>query len=412
MQLKKSYNSEKLFINKSLIEEKIKKRIKSDNWEFIVSALPEGSMLVGGYIRDIILERLSLYPDIDIIVPKDALIIGKNIAKKFSGKFLVLDLERNIVRIIFSHCIVDIANQTDFLLFEDLKTRDFTINSISFSFDSKQLIDPVNGMRDLKNSLLKSFRYENLISDPLRILRCFRFVSELNFNIEPNLLDFIELNKNKLKTVSVERIQYELKKIVTGEQAMKAILYLNKIQIFDYIKSYENNNYKFLLTVNYENFTKKEVEKYVPIFYLTELLDIELVKEFKFSKFDTNRINTLREWRNKLTEKSIEHFSEFERFQLHRDLEKILPAFILYLPIRFHKYWLKRWRNKEDRLFHPRNFINGNTLKAMVGIDDGPLLGDLINYLSKEFAYDRLNNFDEAIYKAKHWFQQNAPKYD
>ena len=90
----------------------------------------------------------------------------------------------------------------------------------------------------------------------------------------------------------------------------------------------------------------------------------------------------------------------------------ILPAFILYLPENFHKEWLKRWRNKKDKLFHPRNFINGNQLKTIVGIEDGPLLGDLLNYLSREFAYERLNNFDEAIYKAKGWFQQNAPKCD
>ena len=97
---------------------------------------------------------------------------------------------------------------------------------------------------------------------------------------------------------------------------------------------------------------------------------------------------------------------------MHKDLEMILPAFILYLPKKFHKEWLKRWRNKKDKLFHPRNYINGDQLKKIVGIEDGPLLGDLLNYLSREFAYERLNDFDEAIYKAKEWFQQNAPKCD
>ena len=45
-------------------------------------------------------------------------------------------------------------------------------------------------------------------------------------------------------------------------------------------------------------------------------------------------------------------------------------------------------------------------------IGDGPILGELLQYLSKELAYKRLNNFDEAIYKAKQWIEQNAPKCD
>ena len=155
-----------------------------------------------------------------------------------------------------------------------------------------------------------------------------------------------------------------------------------------------------------------EIDKFFPIVYLKELLKESAIKKFKFSKSDILAINSLRTWTEKLKQKSMMNFTEVERFVLHKELEMILPAFILYLPKKSHKEWLKRWRNKEDKLFHPRNYINGNQLKTIIGIDDGPLLGDLLNYLSREFAYERLNNFDEAIYKAKGWFQQNAPKCD
>ena len=50
--------------------------------------------------------------------------------------------------------------------------------------------------------------------------------------------------------------------------------------------------------------------------------------------------------------------------------------------------------------------------KKNLEIKDGPILGELLQYLSKELAYKRLNNFDEAIYKAKRWIEQNAPKCD
>ena len=413
MEIKKSHNKENLSIQHSLIISKIKDKVKNyQNLEEILAELPYGSIMVGGYIRDLILDRLNPYPDIDVVVPNNSLEIGKNIAEKFSGKFLILDLERNIVRIIFKNFIIDIAKQTHDLLEKDLKTRDFTINSVGFSFENEKLIDPANGICDISNSLLRSFRSENLLYDPLRILRCFRFVSELNFNVEPQLLKFIEYHKFQLGSVSVERIQYEIKKIVYGKEALKTVEYLIKIKIFDWIQSYENNYSNCLSFVNFDNFLQDEIDKFFPLVYLKELLKEPVIKKFKFSKSDTLAINSLRRWSEKLQQKSILDFTEIERFELHKNLENILPAFILYLPEKYHKEWLNRWRNKKDKLFHPRNYINGKQLKNFLGIEDGPLLGDLLDYLSREFAYERLNNFDEAIYKAKGWFQQNAPKCD
>ncbi len=281
MKIQSSFNNKNLSMNHSLIISKIKNKIKNyQNLETILSELPYGSILVGGYVRDLILERLSPYPDIDVVIPNNSIEIGKNIAKKFSGKFLILDQNRNIVKIIFSNFTIDIANQTHQLLSEDLKSRDFTINSIGYSFYDEKLIDPANGIHDLNNSLLRSFRSENLLDDPLRILRCFRFVSELNFYIEPNIIEFIELNKFHLKTVSVERIQYELKKIVQGKEALKTVEFLNKIKIFDWIQSYENNHSNNLPFVNFDYFLEDEIDKFFPIAYLKELLQEPVISKF------------------------------------------------------------------------------------------------------------------------------------
>ncbi len=413
MKIKHILNSKKSLIQNFLLVSKIKQKIKNyQNLREILSELPNGSIVVGGFIRDIILERLSTFPDIDIVIPNNSQEIGKSIAEKFAGRYLILDKDRNIVRIVFKDFIIDVANQTHELLIEDLKSRDFTINSIGFSFDNGKLIDPANGIYDLKNSLLRTHNSANLLYDPLRILRCFRFLSELNFEIEPHMIEFIKLNKLQLKVVSVERIQYELKKIVQGKEALKTVEFLNEIKIFDWIQSYESNYSNGLLFESFDNFSQDEIDKFFPIAYLKELLKETVLKKFKFSKSDTLSINSLRKWSEKLKEKSILNFTEIERFELHKELEMNLPAFILYLPKKFHKEWLNRWRNKKDKLFHPRNYINGKQLKNIIGIEDGPLLGDLLNYLSREFAYERLRSFDEAIYKAKEWFQQNAPKCD
>ena len=82
------------------------------------------------------------------------------------------------------------------------------------------------------------------------------------------------------------------------------------------------------------------------------------------------------------------------------------------MPQKLHKDWLERWRDKDDKLFHPSNLIKGEVLKKYLNIQDGPMLGKLINYLSRELAFNRLDNFDDAIYKGKQWIKQNAPKCD
>ena len=113
-----------------------------------------------------------------------------------------------------------------------------------------------------------------------------------------------------------------------------------------------------------------------------------------------------------LKKKNIQDLNEKERFDLHQELETILPSFILFLPEKMHINWLTRWRDKDDKLFHPMNLIKGEVVKKYLKIQDGPLLGELINYLSRELAFNRLDNFDETIYKGKLWIQQNAPKCD
>ena len=119
----------------------------------------------------------------------------------------------------------------------------------------------------------------------------------------------------------------------------------------------------------------------------------------------------MRKW-HFFEKQKITHLNELDRFKLHKELEMFLPSFIFYLPQNVRLDWLKRWRDKEDKLFHPSNLLNGDVIKKNFKIKDGPILGELLQYLSKELAFNRLNNFNEAIYKAKQWIEQNAPKCD
>ncbi len=396
----------------TLIIDELEKRIKLHNWNSILPFLPKGSYLVGGYIRDIILGRVTENVDVDIVVPFNAIEIGKKIAENIKSKFIILDAKREVVRIILNQIYIDIANQVSSTIEEDLGSRDFSINSIAFLLDKKCLFDPFNGLKDLELSLLRTHSEINLLSDPLRILRCFRFVSELNFKIEINLINFIKKNKGKLYFVAKERINYEIQRIVNGSNALDAVLLLKKFNIFGTDNLYKNSCFLDLKKINYAELNLIEKEKFLPLFFIAQIFDIVSLEKFQFSKAEISKTKLLRKWHFFLKNKDIDQLTELDRFKLHKELEMFLPSFIFYLPRNLRLEWLNRWRDKEDKLFHPSNLVNGDVIKKILKIKDGPILGELLQYLSKELAYKRLNNFDEAIYKAKQWIKQNAPKCD
>ena len=396
----------------TLIIDELEKSIKFHNWNSILAFLPKGSYLVGGYIRDIILGRETEKVDVDIVVPLNAIEIGKKITDKIGSKLIILDEKREVARIIHNHIYIDIANQASSTIQGDLSFRDFSINSIAFLFDKKCLFDPLNGLKDLELSLLRTYSESNVLDDPLRILRCFRFVSELEFKIDQKLIYFIKKNKQQLHLVAKERITYEIQKIVIGVNALEAIILVKNFNIFRSDNLYEDSFFLNLKKINFEELHQNEKETFLPLFFISQILDETSLANLKFGKAEIAKIRLLRKWHYFLKNKNIALLTELDRFELHQELETFLPSFIFYLPQKLRLDWLNRWRDKEDKLFHPSNLLNGDVIKKNLKIKDGPILGELLKYLSKELAYKRVNNFDEAIYEAKQWIEQNAPKCD
>ena len=84
---------------------------------------------------------------------------------------------------------------------------------------------------------------------------------------------------------------------------------------------------------------------------------------------------------NFLKKENISHLNELDRFELHQELEMILPSFIFYLPQNLRCDWLNRWRDGDDKLFHPSNLLNGDLIKKNLKIQDGHIIGNLLQYL-------------------------------
>lgn len=103
---------------------------------------------------------------------------------------------------------------------EDLSRRDFTINAIGYN-PKKGIVDPYNGVNDLKNKVIRSVgdSKKRFSEDALRILRCIRFSSVLGFDIEPDTAKNVVKMAHLLDNISAERIFSELKKLICGKNA-------------------------------------------------------------------------------------------------------------------------------------------------------------------------------------------------
>jgi len=156
------------------------------------------------------------------------------------------------------------------------------------------LFDPLNGLKDLEISLLRKYSENNLLNDPLRILRCFRFVSELNFKIDLRLFDFIKKNKGNLYLVAKERITYEIQKIVNGANALEAVLLIKKLNIFGIDNLSKDSFFLDLEKINYVELNQEEKEKFLPSFFIAQILDVISLQKLKFSKAEITKIKLLR----------------------------------------------------------------------------------------------------------------------
>ena len=117
----------------------------------------------------------------------------------------------------------------------DLSRRDFTINAMAVRLPEKEAIDPFGGLDDLKSKLLRTPIDPDVsfADDPLRMLRAFRFASQLEFAIAPEVLASIARSKDKLATISAERIRDELSRLVMGSAPGAALQLADQTGITD-----------------------------------------------------------------------------------------------------------------------------------------------------------------------------------
>jgi poly(A) polymerase len=222
--------------------------------------------IVGGYVRDLLLERPV--KDIDIMAAGNGIAVARAFAKmtgaahvityqKF-GTAMVKTHDRNIefvtarkekYRPNSRKPAVETATVK-----EDLSRRDFTVNAMAIAVHPSEygkLLDPFNGRVDLKNALLKTplDPDETFDDDPLRMMRAVRFAAQLDFTIDDETFSGIKRHTARISIVSQERITEELLKILRSEKPSAGFVLLNESgllkQIFPELAALEGVDQKY-----------------------------------------------------------------------------------------------------------------------------------------------------------------------
>lgn len=180
----------------------------------------------GGTIRDWL---MGVQPqDLDITVPEDGFGWARDMARRLGATFVPMDMEEDVARVVWQDVCIDFSSfregaQT---IEEDLLKRDFTINSMAVPFpvggadtpdtdELPEILDPAEGKKDIRDKIIRATSASVFISDPLRLLRAFRFMATFGFVIEPGTGRGIREYRQLLYLAAEERIAHELDTIMS-----------------------------------------------------------------------------------------------------------------------------------------------------------------------------------------------------
>lgn len=213
--------------------------------------------VIGGFVRDIYLKRPS--EDVDIAVIGSGIDLAEASAKALGGDIKV-KVFKNFGTAMFRYqstkenLVVEFVGARresyrrdsrkpiveDGSLQDDQNRRDFTINAMAFSLNQEnygQLVDPFNGMEDLKNKVLRTPLDPDVTysDDPLRMMRAIRFATQLGFRIEEDSFESIIRNAERIKIVSMERVMDEMNKIILSSKPSMGFKLLEKSGLLKFV---------------------------------------------------------------------------------------------------------------------------------------------------------------------------------
>ncbi|HRT03892.1 MAG TPA: hypothetical protein P5513_08130 [Candidatus Diapherotrites archaeon] len=374
--------------------------LRNESW---IKALNSkgNTYIVGGCVRDIFSERKI--KDIDIIVEGISMDLIQEILKDYGVvdtvgksfaviKFRPKDFKREYYDISVPRIDRKIGNghkgfvvETNGVsLLEDLKRRDFTINSMAVRICDGELIDPFNGVSDLKNGILRAVDSIAFAEDPLRIIRGIQFASRFGYKITPETMKLMRENSHLIKDISGERIFDEFIKILNNNGNIKIALslirrtYVDKALFGKKILKY-NSKIKYLDPISFFYIlgTLGDVHP-------ADFLKKRLRGDRKLEK-SVRALCSILEILKNTTDEEDKRYLIFKTFISAPDVMNavILPkeAKRIVLQMRSHEIPMKN----EDIS------IKGGDIKKIANIEEGPEIGDIKERMIRDALMNRFN---------------------
>ncbi len=209
--------------------------------------------VVGGYVRDLFLERPST--DIDVVVVGSGISMAEALGKRL-GRGAHVSVFRNFgtAQVKYKGQEIEFVGARkesythdsrkpiveDGTLEDDQNRRDFTINAMAVCLNADRfgkLVDPFDGLEDLKERTIRTPLDPDVTfsDDPLRMMRCVRFATQLNFYIEDETFDSLTRNRERISIISKERINDELNKIILSPVPSKGFVELDRCGLLELI---------------------------------------------------------------------------------------------------------------------------------------------------------------------------------
>ncbi len=333
-------------------------------------------------------------------------------------------------------------------IYEDLKRRDFTINSIAMNLQTGELLDPHNGIQDLKHHRIKAIGnpVERFSEDGLRLMRACRFTAQLNFTIEINTFEALKECKDNLENVSAERIRDEIIKILESQKPSIAFRIMEESEILEIIIP-ELAKCRGILQKGYHDFdvldhlyyscdggpsediilrlacllhdigkpiSLSEDENGLPTFYhhesISKKLSKEIMQRFRFSGNDIKRVSHL------ISNHMFNYTDEWSDAAVRRFISKvgadsINDLFRLRLADQFgmtntskNSEHLYKFADRlsalleSDSAFTIRDLaVSGTDLQLKAGFEKGPLIGTILHELLETVLDDPTLNTKKTL---------------
>ena len=235
-----------------LTAEELKQYFSDDIFKRISETADELGLecyVVGGYVRDIFLQRPS--KDIDVVVVGSGIAMAEALGKRL-GRGAHVSVFKNFgtAQLKYYGTEVEFVGARkesythdsrkpiveDGTLEDDQNRRDFTINALAVCLN-RVLVDPFGGIGDLKEKTIRTPLDPDITfsDDPLRMMRCVRFATQLGFYIDDETFDSLERNRERISIISKERIADELNKIILSPIPSKGFIELDRCGLLELI---------------------------------------------------------------------------------------------------------------------------------------------------------------------------------